>query len=167
MIFVLNRWGTNPNNHLKSPRRHHFSFQRFLVWNQNLPQWKMTAVKKTRFVDNWLFGLSDVILLWRHNCQSFDGPFDCDIMMKKSSNRCDVRPFLKGQSWLLRNNLNWLVYNIFRYDFLITHYFVIQLNDLYCAYSFGTVCIWPAFFKANCRDNLVQCLSPTICRSAR
>ena len=29
--------------------------------------------------------------------QLFDGPFDCDVTMKKSTNRCDVGPLAKGQ----------------------------------------------------------------------
>ena len=27
----------------------------------------------------------------------FDGPFDCDIIMKKSANRYDVGPLVKGR----------------------------------------------------------------------
>ena len=29
--------------------------------------------------------------------QPFDGPFDCDVIMQKSANRCDVGPLAKGQ----------------------------------------------------------------------
>ena len=36
--------------------------------------------------------------------QLFDGPFDCDVIMKKSANRCDVRPLAIGQlpSWTIK-----------------------------------------------------------------
>ena len=39
----------------------------------------------------------------------FDSPFDCDITMKKSANRCNVGPFVKGQlSLILRVDLIYL-----------------------------------------------------------
>ena len=43
-----------------------------------------------------------VVFLTSFHCQvtaaqSLDGPFDCDVTMKKSANRCDVGPLAKGQ----------------------------------------------------------------------
>ena len=43
-----------------------------------------------------------VVLLTSFHCdvttaQQLDGPFGCDVTMKKSANRCDVGPLAKGQ----------------------------------------------------------------------
>ena len=50
--------------------------------------------------------LLHVVLLTSFHCdvtiaQPLDGPFDCDVTMKKSANRCNVGPLAKGQLFTL------------------------------------------------------------------
>ena len=51
-----------------------------------------------RFQDMWLFmWVFDVIYCDVTIAQLFDGPFDCDVIMKKSANMCDVGPLANRQ----------------------------------------------------------------------
>ena len=61
------------------------------------PPWPLIALSP-----NSGHAVLHVVFLTSFHCdvttaQQLDGPFDCDIIMKKSANRCDVGPLAKGQ----------------------------------------------------------------------